>query len=189
MNNFEKSFSSKGGNTFIKKVSINKDFSLIADEIKSNDSIDGLFIVGNSLDSSRLIQYLKIKNIKKTIFVSGWAKGSEFLEDGGKSVNNTIFLDSFDEYSNNPDYLKFVNKYKQKFKTKPTIFSAQSYEAGNVIIEILKKDDNLENFKKTLLEIKEFKSLQGFITFDEFGDIHREQNLTIVKDNKFVKIK
>ncbi|WP_320034737.1 ABC transporter substrate-binding protein [Halarcobacter sp.] len=189
MNNFEKSFLSKGGKPFLKKLKINKDFSLIADEIKSNNSIDGLFIIGNSLDSSRLIQYLKIKDINKTIFVSGWAKGSEFLEDGGKAVNGTIFLDSFDENSKDPSYLKFVNDYKQKFKTEPTIFSAQGYEAGKVIIEILKKDDNLENFKKNLLEIKEFKSLQGFITFDEFGDIHRKQNLTIVKDNKFVKIK
>ncbi len=189
MNDFEKSFLSKGGKTFVKRIKINKDFSLIADEIKSDDSIDGLFIVANSLDSSRLIQYLKIKDIEKTIFVSAWAKGVEFLEDGGKAVDNTIFLDSFDENSKNPRYLKFVNDYKQKFKIEPTIFSAQGYETGKIIIEILKKDDNLENFKKTLLEIKKFKSLQGFITFDQFGDIHREQNLTIVKDNRFVKIK
>lgn len=189
LNNFENSFVSNGGNKFLAKTTINKNFEKILEDIKIQDNIDGFFIVANSLDAARFVQFLKINNINKKVVVSGWSKSKDFIEDGGKAVEGTIFLGSYDENSQEVEYLKFKEKYIKRYKVKPTNFSAQGYETGKTIIDILNKDSNIENFKKTLLMIKEFDGLQGKIYFNEFGDVKREQRLSIIKNNKYINIK
>lgn len=186
--NFQDSFISNGGNRFVAKSSFNESFETILNSIKETKDIDGFFIVANSLDCSKLIQFLRINGIKQSVITSSWAKNPEFIEDGGKAVEGTLFIDSYDENSTNKEYVEFTKKYKQRFNIEPTIFSAQGYEAGKVIIDILKKDSDINNFKKTLLGIKKFKGLQGYITFNEYGDVKREPNLTIVKNGRFEKI-
>ncbi|QDF29727.1 ABC transporter substrate-binding protein [Halarcobacter anaerophilus] len=188
LSSFQESFISSGGKSFIETISMKESFETILKKIKEKKDLDGVFIVANSVDSSRLIQFLKLNNINKKFCASGWAKNHEFLEDGGKAVNGTLFLSSYNENSVNKKYLDFIKRYKEKFKIEPTIFSAQAYETGKVILKILEKDSDLKNFKTNLLSIKKFEGLQGFLLFDKYGDIQREQYLTVVKDNEFKKI-
>jgi len=187
LNNFEKSFISFGGAAFVKKISLDNSYEKILEKIEKNN-LDSIVIVANSIEASNLIQFLKLKGVDKLFCVSAWAKNQEFIENGGKAVNNTIFLSSYDENSTNKKYIDFTKKYKAKYKVVPTVFSAQAYEAGNIILKVLQKDSDLKKFKKTLLSIKKFEGLQGSIFFDEYGDVQREQYLSIIRDNKIVRL-
>lgn len=186
--NLEDSLISLGGKKYVAVNSIDNGFENIVQNIKAMEKLDAIIIVANSLDTTKLIQYLRVNNIDTKIISSGWAKNKKFLEDGGRAVEGTIFLTSYDEASQKKDYLDFVKKFKKKYSYEPSVFSAQAYETGKIIIDILKKDSNLKNFKKNLLSIDSFKGLQGKITFNKYGDVQRDNFIVQVKDNKFVKI-
>lgn len=189
VDNFEDSFKSLGGKEFILQNEHVNDFSQIIEDIKSNEKIQAILIVANSIDTAKLVQYLKVNEIKKHLIGSSWSKGEKLIEDGGKYVENMIFLTSFNSNSKNKAYLDFVKNYKHKFKTQPSIFAAQAYEAAKIIVEVLKKDSNLKNFKKNLFKIKEFEGLQGKISFDKYGDIKRDYFLMKIKNEKYESIR
>lgn len=183
--NFENSFIANKGKSFMAKKTFTKDFSDILEDIKNRKNIDVIVIVANTIDTAKLVQLLKLNGVKKTIVGSSWSKSDKLLEDGGKYVEDMIFLTSYDSSSTNKRYLDFVNKYKQKFNMTPSVFSSQAYEATKIIIEVLKENSDLENFKQTLLKIKKFQGLQGEIEFDSYGDIKREYHLMKIKDKAY----
>ncbi len=188
LHNLKESIISSGGKGFVAEETINKNFKQILNQIKKIKNLDAIIIVANSIDTSKLIQFLKLNNVNKQIIASGWAKNKKFLEDGGKSVEGTIFMTSNDVDELDEKYLDFVKRFKRKYKYEPSVFAAQGYETANIIIEILKKDLNLLNFKKNLLEQKIFQGLQGNITFNKYGDVKRDNFIVKVIDNKFEKI-
>ncbi|RXJ69726.1 hypothetical protein CRV08_03200 [Halarcobacter ebronensis] len=186
--NMQKSLFSNLGKSYLATSTFDESFEEILNKIKALKKVDALLIVAGSLDSSKLIQYLRINGIKQKIITSAWAQTTEFITEGGKNIEGTIFLSSYDENSKGERYLDFVNKYKKKFNTIPNIFSAQGYETGLIILEVLRKNKNIKEFKNELLKIKKFQGLQGYILFDEFGDVNKEPYLTQVKNGNFVKI-
>lgn len=169
-------------------VSINNPFGLIQNKL-DNTKHDVIMVVANSLDSSKIIQFLRIKGEKRKIVSSGWAKTKEFLENGGKHVEDVLFLTTYDNNSKSKNYLNFVENYQKKYNSTPSIFAAQAYETGKIIIDVLNEDTDLKNMKKNILEKKVFEGLQGKIVFDKYGDIHRDSFLMTVKNNNFEKVR
>lgn len=187
--NFERSLIENGGNPLVQLREISKDFSFIVDDIKKLKKVDAVVIVANPIDTAKLSQFLRINDINQTIVGSSWSKSSKLLEDGGRYIEGMIFLTSYDNSSTNKNYLDFIKKYEAKYKITPSIYASQSYETGKIIIEALKKNSDLKEFKQTILEIETFKGLQGDIKFDKYGDVKREHLLMIVKNNKYIVIK
>lgn len=185
--NFQESFINNGGKKFIKTIDINNNFKTIAKNIKESD-VDGVVIVANSIDSSKLIQFLRVNKIDKRIIITGWAKTKEFLQNGGKSVDNVILTASYDDESNSSKYLDFKKRYFNKYKTKPSIFSAQSYETAKIVLSLLKDNKKVEFLKQNILDKKIFDGLQGKIVFNKYGDVFRENFLIQIKNGKYVKI-
>jgi len=183
--NFESSFKKLGGKPFIKVKELSKDFSHITEDIKKRENIDAIIIIANTIDTAKLVQFLRISDIEKTVIGSSWSKSSKLLEDGGKYVEGMIFLTSYNNSSKSEKYLNFVRKYEKRYKTKPSVFASQSYETTKIIIEVLKKNENIDEFKNTLLSIKKFEGLQGQIEFDEYGDVKRDYILMTVKNGQY----
>lgn len=186
-NNLEKSLIKKGGSKYLSRIKINQEYETIIKKLKNNDS-DLIFIVANSLDASKLIQYLKINNINKKILCSGWSKTKELITSGGKAVEDVLFVTSYDENSNKQEYLDFVANYKKRYKKEPSGFAALSYETAMLIIKTLEKDENVLNLKKNIIKEKTFQGLQGKIVFNKFGDVKRDSFLMTIKNSKFVKL-
>lgn len=185
-NNFEKSFLLQGGKNLENKIKINQDYKKIISKLASNES-DLILIIANSLDSSKLIQYIKLNNIKTKIVCSAWSKTNEFLTNGGKSVEGVVILTSYNDSSQNKKYLEFVKRYENRYKKKPSAFAAQAYETAHIIITTLKNNENIVKVKENILLKKDFDGLQGLIRFNSYGDVLRESFLMSVKNSKFEK--
>jgi len=184
--NFEKSFVLNGGENFIKYAKTDENLEDLVSEINTLNP-DLILICANSVDAARVVQYLKMKNIKTQIASSEWAMTPAFLENSGKSSEGMIFNIDYDENSKNQDYINFTNNYKQKYQIEASLFASKGYELAKVIIELLKMGDQTE-LKKNLLIKKEFKGLQDTIIFDKYGDVIREFNTFKVINGKFEKV-
>lgn len=187
IHSFEESFINNGGNKFVLKTIINEEYENILEKINSVDK-DLIVIVANSIDASKLIQYLRINHINNDILCSGWSKTVDFIENGGKAVEGVMFDTDYNDDSTSKRYLDFVNKYKNRYKALPSVFAAQGYETAQVLIQLLEDDSNIKTLKSRIIKEKIFFGLQGKIIFNKFGDISRENFLMIVKNKKFIKI-
>lgn len=185
--NFKNSFMQKGGSAFLNNMNIENNFNDILKDIKEND-VDAIVIVSNSLDTAKLIQFLRLNGIENKIVSSGWAMTKDLLENGGKSVEGVLFSTGYDDNAKNPNYLDFVAKYSAKYGKKPSIFSAQAYETVHIILEALAQDSNIQNIKSTILKKKVFDGLQGKIIFNQYGDVDRDYFLMEIKNKRFQRL-
>ena len=186
LENFEKSFISNGGENFIKYAKTDENLDNLVNEINSLNP-DLILLCANSVDAARVVQYLKMKNIKTQIASSEWAMTPAFIENTGKYSEGIIFNIDYDEHSKSEDFINFSNKFREKYKIEPSLYASKGYELARVIIELLKMGEQTE-LKKNLLIKKEFKGLQDTIIFDQYGDVIREFNTFKVTNGKFEKI-
>lgn len=186
LENFEKSFIANAGEKFLKHA-VTDNLDLLLLDIKEKNP-DLILICANSVDAARVIQYLRINNINTKIASSEWAMTSTFLENSGKHSEGVIFNIDYDENAQNKEYLKFKEKYFEKYNLSPSMYAAKGYELAKIIIELLKVGEETE-LKKNLLLRKEFPALQGNIIFDKYGDVIREFYTFKVINGKFEKIK
>lgn len=184
--NFEKSFISKGGSSFLNFSPTNEDLDLLVADIKDKNP-DIIVICANSVDAARVIQYLRLNKINTQFASSEWAMTQSFLENTGKTSEGVIFNIDYDEHSQNKKFIDFVKRYENKYKQKPSIFASKAYELSTIIIELLKKGDQTQ-LKENLLLQKKFQGLQDMIVFDEYGDVIRNFITFEVKDGKYIKI-
>lgn len=187
LENFEKSFISNGGEKFIQYSKTDENLDDLVSEINSLNP-DLILICANSVDASRVVQYLKMKDIKVQIASSEWAMTPAFIENTGKYSEGIIFNIDYDENSQNEDFLRFSKKFRERYNLEPSLYASKGYELARIIIELLKVGEQTE-LKKNLLKIKEFKGLQDTIIFDDYGDVVREFNTFKVVNGKFEKVK
>ena len=185
---FQDAIIRNGGNKFIAKVDLNTPYEDILNQLNATSS-DLILIVGNSVDSANIIQYLRINNIKTKILISGWSKTRDFIENGGTSVEGVIVSTGYDEQSKDKKFKDFINRFKNKYGKEPSVFAAQGYELGRILIQNLRVSSDISTLKQRILEIKKFDGLQGDIIFDKFGDVYREYFIMEVKNAEFTKVK
>jgi len=187
MSNFQKAYVKNGGKPFLDSIKITQSYENIKEKINAQN-VDTLLIIANSIDSAKLIQYLKINGINKIILCAGWAQTMDFIEEGGKAVEGVLFNTGYNSNSKEEKYLRFVVQYENKYNKKPSVFAAQAYETANILIETLQMDNNVLNLKTNILDKKNFKGLQGNITFDKYGDVNRKFFMMSVQDGQYKKV-
>lgn len=185
---FQKMLLNSGGNRFIGKADLNTPYKNIIQQLKSTPH-DLIIIVGNSIDSANIIQYIRLNKINTQIIGSGWAKTMDFITNGGKAVENVLFATGYDDNSKDEKFKKFVKKFKNKYNKTPSVFAAQGYELGQIIIEKLKESSDISTLKQRILKTKKFNGLQGDIIFDKYGDIFREYFIMKVQNKQYIKLK
>jgi branched-chain amino acid transport system substrate-binding protein len=184
----QKSIVKNGGKKFVAKVTLDTPYDKIVNELKSTPH-DLILIIGNSVDSANIIQYIRLNDIKSKILASGWAKTLDFIENGGKSVEGVLFATGYDDNSKDKLFVEFVKKYKKRYNKIPSVFAAQGYELAKILIQNLKESSDIKSLKKRILDKKVYKGLQGDIVFDKYGDVYREYFMMEVKNKEYRKIK
>jgi len=175
------------GEEFVGSVDLNSKYNLIKEQLQLHKS-DLILIVGNSIDTANIIQYIRHHNITTDILGSGWAKTMDFITNGGKAVEGVSFSTPYDDHSKDIKFVEFVNKFEKKYNKKPSVFAAQGYELGQILIQNLQESSDITTLKKRILDRGKYKGLQGDIIFDKYGDIKRDYFMIKVIEKSFKKI-
>lgn len=148
----------------------------------------GVLIVGGALDSAMLCQQLKKLGSTVPVFISEWGGTNEFLKAGGSAAAGVYIYQHFNSDSTNPAFTAFKSDYTRRFGDPPSFAATYSHEAVSIIATALKKDASPSRIKDTIINISQFKGLQGDITLDKYGDPLRSFSLMQVRDGRFVVV-
>ena len=139
-------------------------------------SYDAVFLPGFYDKVGLIVPQLVFYNIDTPTLLgtSGW-NSPELTKMTGKYLKKGYFIDGFYAQSKIPEVVKFVKKYKNNFKDKPTILSAQAYDAAKMLISTIQSGaKNRIQVKKLLLQIRNFQGVSGETTFLPTGESEKK---------------
>ena len=183
---------------FVKQINAVKDAEIVFYET---------YKVGAN-DFSKEINSFKIKLPGLVFFIGEYGDAAKFLKQLRGAGLNTAFLGSegvFDQEfiisakGNSEKALvislpevkdkSFLENYKAKFRKELGSYSANSYDAANILISAIEKvkEKNPDKIAKAVRETKDFPGLTGIISFDEKGDlVNPNFSIYVVKNGMFV---
>jgi branched-chain amino acid transport system substrate-binding protein len=113
----------------------------------------------------------------------------ELVRIGGRSVEGTVFADSFFVDNPNPVVRDFVNRYRARFHEAPTAFAAQAYEATQLILNaVLNGATTGKAIRESLRRVKDAPGLSGPLTMNPAGYLERRYTLIQVKGGRLMAL-
>ena len=130
---------------------------------------DAVFFVGEYNDAGVILKDFPKYGLNKTTFIAGdGVFHSEFIKIGGMSTEGAVVISA-------PPIVdkEFINKYKRFFEHEPTGYSANTYDATNILISAIKKvkEKDTEKIANEVRNTKNFQGATGTISFDKKGDL------------------
>lgn len=169
-------------------VKDNPDYEEKINAIKESDA-DALVIIASADIVAGFAQSLHRVKADKTVFLPAWSMTNDLIQRGGPAVEGYYGVNFIDYDSRSEDYIRFREKYVQKYGEEPTFASILSYESVTVLTAAMKEAAGYrgDDLKAAILAIEKFHGLQGELSLNRFGDIDRECYLYQIRDGKFVK--
>ncbi len=150
---------------------------------------DAIFIPGQSTQVSLLAAQLIFYDMKVPFLGTNSWNSSELLRLAGRSLEGGVFTEGFFVDSVNSDVREFVDRYRRRYQSDPSLFSAQAYDATQLILDSLKKGATSGKTARGLLTKGEgFSTLTGSALITPQGTLERPILLIQVKQGKFVQL-
>lgn len=152
-----------------------KDFKTQLTKLKN---VDVIYLVAFPKEGAMIFKQMKELAIDVDVIAAEGIKDSEILEYAVEKLIITV------PSSQAGGYKVFAEKYKQRFKAEPQIYSGEAYDTMNVVGKAAKTKDIV----KGMQQIRAYPGVAGFVTFDKYGDIKKPYTLFTVKNKQFVEI-
>lgn len=147
---------------------------------------DAAYVIAYAQPTVDVLKFLRRRHFRGTICVTSAFYNRAVLNANKKLVEGVYLpLPSFDPQSKEENVQKFVAAYQERFGVEPDIFAAHAYDAMRVALFVLKhtKYRVAQEYKKTLqFGLNDFKGVTGIIRFDDYGDVHHNPIIYIVKN-------
>lgn len=148
---------------------------------------DGLLFITNGINAGGILQQYSKNSVLPSLYGVQWTKISDLLRYGGNNIEGMIVVDSYTPENVNSEKGGFIDRYKKKYKTEPSLASIYSYDAIMLYkaAALNQKKYNYEAIKKEILELKTIKGVTDNYRFDKYGDVVRKQSIFIIQNNKY----
>lgn len=189
-NDFTTEFESFGGTVTHSKSYLSGpdlDYIKIVENILESTP-EALLIVAGPLDTAMMCQHVRMSGSQIPIMLNGWAGAKELIEHGGPAVEGVFYTNMFNQNSQKKTYVDFKSRFNKRFGSDPNFASVYSYEAAQLLFNALSESVDPKNLKDTILKQARLEGLQGEITFDKYGDAHREISIVAIQNRQSVVI-
>jgi ABC-type branched-subunit amino acid transport system substrate-binding protein/predicted negative regulator of RcsB-dependent stress response len=150
---------------------------------------DAVFIPGRAADVGLIAAQLNFHDMRVPFLgANGW-NAPDFARTADQSVDGAVFVDGFFAESPNPNVQDFVEHYKKRFQSTPTLFAMQGYDAARFVVEAIRKGAGSgEAVRDFLLSQPDLPALSGPATFLPDGTLNRPLFLIQVKRGRFTQV-
>lgn len=149
---------------------------------------EAAYIIAYGESTVRVLKQLRAAHFKGTICVTSAFFSAPVVADNKKLVDGIFFPQpAFDTEDPRPLVQNFLKAYRQAYGHDPDIYAAHAYDAMRVALETLRTTKTMTtmDIRKTLqFGLKEFAGVTGPIQFNDYGDVHRNPIMFIVKDGQ-----
>jgi len=186
---FKKAFA-KGGGSIVAEESFDQgatDFrTQLTKILKSNPQ--AIYVIGYVKELLVLLRQKEEMGIKIQLLSTYGFYDPQILKEVKEAAEGTIFTaPMFDSKSPSRVVRTYVEKYKAKYGVEPDVWSAQAYDAVNIIVLALQKGAKTgSEIRDEIAKVKNFEGITGLTSFDENGDVVKPLRFMTVKNGHFV---
>jgi len=150
---------------------------------------DAIFIPGRAADAGLITAQLNFHDMKVPFLgANGW-NSPDFARTADSSIDGAVFVDGFFVDSPTPIVQEFVDRYKKRFETNPTLFAVQGYDAAKLVIDTVRTGASSgEAVHDQLLTQPNLASLAGPAAFGPDGTLNRPLFLIQIKRGRFQQV-
>ena len=149
---------------------------------------EAVYIIAYGEKTIEVLRHLREKGYQGLITASSAFYTNQIVEAHPELVEGVFFPQpAFDTRSDNPLAQEFVATYRSRFQQEPDIYAAHAYDAMRVVIFVAgraKTFTSSELRKALAFEVKEFPGVTGIIQFNDYGDVHHNPIMFIIKDGE-----
>lgn len=153
-------------------------------------SFDAVYLPGYAEDVGLIAPQLAYYNVSSVQLLGSHHWNSvELIRRGERFVEGAVFADGFFAESPHTDIAEFVAEYRKTYGEDPTLFSAQAYDAADMILQTINKGSrSREEVRTGLLAQKGFPGISGLTRVLASGDVEKEIFLIRVENGSFRQI-
>ena len=119
---------------------------------------------------------------------NGW-NSPDFARTADSSIDGAVFVDGFFVDSPNPAVQDFVDRYKKRFQTSPTLFAMQGYDAAKLVVDAVRKGATSgKDVHDQFLIQPDLAALAGPAAFGPDGTLNRPLFLMQIKRGRFLQV-
>jgi ABC-type branched-subunit amino acid transport system substrate-binding protein/outer membrane protein assembly factor BamD (BamD/ComL family) len=150
---------------------------------------DAIFIPGRASDVGIIAAQLNFYDMRVPFLGSNGWNVPDFARTADRSIDGAVFVDGFFVDSPNPNVQDFVERYKKRFQSTPTLFAVQGYDAMKIVIEAIKKGATSgEGVRNYLMTQQDLPALGGPASFGQDGTLNRPLFLIRVKGGRLTQV-
>ena len=161
------------------------DFSAQLTRIKALNP-DAIFISAQQIEVIKILTQGRELGIPTDIPFISHVLSIDEIQSAGDAAEGAITFTSWVSTADTPGNQAFVENYRAKYGTEPSVWAAQSYAAVYIFAEAISKAQSMEPsaIASALAEIKDFDTILGKFSFDSNGDPIYDPVVLIVKNGK-----
>ena len=150
---------------------------------------DAIFIPGRAADAGLIAAQLNFYDMKVPYLgANGW-NSPDFARTADSSIDGAVFVDGFFVDSPNPAVQDFVDRYKKRFQTSPTLFAMQGYDAAKLVVDAVRKGATSgKDVHDQFLIQPDLAALAGPAAFGPDGTLNRPLFLMQIKRGRFLQV-
>jgi len=168
-NSFKENYTKLGGKVIIEESYKAKDtdFKSVLTSIKAKNP-EVLYVPGYYEEVGLIIRQARELGLNIPILGGDGYESPKLTEIAGKEALNNVYYTT--HYSSkDPNVVKFINAYKEKYGKEPDAFGALGYDLGYFLADGLKRagEADREKLKDALASTKNFTGITGTFSMDE----------------------
>lgn len=164
------------------------DWKPVAERI-AGSSPDAVIATLSARDTAFLAREIRLLGLDVRLYGSMWAYTQEILHAGGRSVDGIVFSVGYDESNPLPAFQDFKRRYEMRFGWPPNFAACFAYEAVMALAKALEwTRGSATGLPEAMVSLGRIDSLQGPMTFDEYGDVERAAFIMTIREREFVTI-
>ena len=150
---------------------------------------DAIFVPGRAQEAGLIAAQLNFYDMKVPFLgANGW-NSPELARTADQSIDGAIFVDGFFVDSPNANVQDFVDSYKKRFQTTPTLFAMQGYDAAKLVLEAIRRGASSgEAVRDYLMTQRDLPTMVGPASFGPEGTLNRPLFLIQVKRGRFTQL-
>ncbi|HEY6084415.1 MAG TPA: penicillin-binding protein activator, partial [Nitrospira sp.] len=150
---------------------------------------DAIFIPGRAADVGLIAAQLNFYDMKVPFLGSNGWNAPDIARTADQSIDGAVFVDGFFVDSPNPNVQDFVERYRKRFQSSPTLFAMQGYDAAKFVIEAIRKGAaSGDAVREFLASQPDLPALGGPAAFLPDGTLNRPLFLIQVKRGRFTQV-
>lgn len=150
---------------------------------------DAVFLPGQPVHVASISAQLAFYDINVPLFGPNSWHSSELFYWARQGIDGGIFTDGIFLESPDPRVQDFAQRYRTRFRSEPSIYSVQAYDAVWLILDTIRNGARSgPEIREQLVRRYDLPALSGFASFGSDGILHRKVYIIQVSQGQFVRI-